>query len=40
MEEGQLKTHFKMCLFTWTVLCKPTRNGCTNYLLVFKSGYI
>ena len=40
MDEWRLKTHSKTFPFTWTMFCKPIHNGCTNYLLILKSGYL
>jgi DNA polymerase III epsilon subunit-like protein len=40
IDESRVRMFSKYCPFTWTMMCKPIRHGCTLYLLVFKSGYI
>ena len=39
IDESRVKLHSKFCPFTWTMLCKPIKVGCTIYNLVFESGF-
>jgi DNA polymerase III epsilon subunit-like protein len=41
LDEARIKMFSKFCPFTWTMMCKPIRHGCTVYVLAFpESGYV